>query len=284
MNNRFLVSYVPGETPIHRLNGATKVAGFLIITVYISMTFDVRVMLPMFLFCIGCIVSMRPNYGPIRFMFWFLFITVGVVGSLMMFFVTPDAAIKYVGQDTVIARFTDRLYLSKEWLWYAGAMFFKRLCSFSSAILFALAITPSELAAGLNKVGLPYKVCTIVSLAFRTIPDVARDFVDIKNSMQMRGLELDSKRVSLFTKLKGNTLLLVPLLISSFAKVENIANSMDLRGYGKHKKRTWYSEHAPTKADYVARAVLLVFLAFSIGYIVYKNIYPSPYVYWCPWV
>ena len=46
MNNRFLINYSPGTTPLHRLNGVSKVLGFLVITVYVIMTFDVRVMMP----------------------------------------------------------------------------------------------------------------------------------------------------------------------------------------------------------------------------------------------
>ena len=49
------------------------------------------------------------------------------------------------------------------------------------------------MAAGLYSVKVPYKVCTIVSLAFRYIPDITRDFNNIRISMQARGLELDAK-------------------------------------------------------------------------------------------
>lgn len=286
MNNRFIISYAPGNTPIHKLNGATKVLLFITMTVYIIMTFDVRVMLPMFLICILGIFSMKPNWKPILFMLGFLIVTAGIIGSLMLFLVASDSAVTYVGtHETIVVRFSDSYYLTKELLWYGGAMFFKRLCSFAVAIFFVLSITPSEIAAGFNKIGMPYKVCTIISLAFRTIPDVARDFNDIKNSLQMRGVELDGKRVSLGKKLKQYVLLLVPLIVSSFGKVDNIANSMDLRGFGKHKKRTWYSEHPPTRADWIARACIILTVCVIVFYIVYfRNIHQAPFEYWCPWI
>ena len=173
--------------------------------------------------------------------------------------------------------------MSWEVIWYAWAMFFKRVASLSSAILFVLSITPSELAAGLNSLKMPYKVCTIVSLAFRTIPDIARDFTDIKNSMQMRGVELE--KVSLVKKIKQYILMLVPLLMSSFAKVENISNSMDLRSYGKCKGRTWYSEHPATKGDYIARGVIAVIFLWCAFYIIFfRNLHAPNVDFWCPWV
>jgi len=284
MNNRFMINYTPGTTPLHQLNGATKVLGFVVITVYIIMTFDVRIMLPMLLLCIIGIISMRPNWKPILFMLGFLCIMAGVIGSLTIILVRPSSGYTHVGAETILFQLTDHFFISKELLWYVGAMFFKRVCSLAIAILFILSITPSELAAGMNKLGMPYKVCTIISLAFRTIPDIARDYMDIKNSLMMRGVELDSRKVSLGKRVKQSTLILVPLIMTSFGKVGNIANAMDLRGYGKLKVRSWYSEREPKTADWIARAIILLIAAFNIFYIVYfRVINPLPFSYWSPW-
>lgn len=283
MNNRFVISYSPGNTPIHRLNGTTKVIGFIVLTATIISTFDFRVMLAIFLLCSAGIVSMRPNWKPIIFMVCFLFVMNGIIGSLMVLLVSPQSGLTKTGMETIFWQSSGKLYLSYEVLWYAFAMFFKRITSLSSAILFALAITPSEFAAGLNSIHVPYKVCTIVSLAFRTIPDIARDFNDIKNSMQMRGLDFD--RGHLGEKLKNYTAMLIPLIMSSFSKVESISNSMDLRGYGKCKGRTWYSEHDPGKGDKIARIIIAVMAAWFIFYVIFfRNIHAPNVDFWCPWV
>ena len=285
MNNRLVINYSPGTTPIHRLNGTTKVLGFIAITAYIIMTFDVRVMLPMFVFCCIGIISMKPNWKPILFMLGFLLIMAGLIGTVMIILIRPSSGYSHVGGETIIVRFNDHLFLSKELLWYTGAMFFKRLCSFASAILFILSVTPSELAAGLNNIGVPYKVCTIISLAFRTIPDIARDYNDIKDSLMTRGVEMDSRKTGLLKRLKHMTMMLVPLIMSSFGKVNNIANAMDLRGYGKLKKRSWYSERETTKSDLTARVVIALIAGFCIYYIIFKRIIdPLPFDYWCPWI
>ena len=149
-------------------------------------------------------------------------------------------------------------------------------------IAFVLATTPSEFASGLAYLHVPYKICTIVSLAYRTIPDIARKYTDIKNSMQMRGVEL-SKKASLGKRLKATAALLVPLIISSFSRVEVIANAMDLRGFGRLKKRTWYAEHELTKADKILRKLCIPFALFIVFYIIYfRIINPWPASYWSP--
>jgi len=284
MNNRLLINYSPGATPIHRLNGATKVLGFIVVTVYIIMTFDIRVMIPMFLLCTAGIISMKPNWKPIFMILGFLFIMAGVIGSAMLILIRPSSGYTHVGGETIIIRWTDHFFISKELIWYVSAMFFKRICSLATAILFILSITPSELAAGLNKIGLPYKICTVISLAFRTIPDIARDYIDIKNSLMMRGVELDSRKVGLGKRLKQTVFILSPLIMTSFGRIGVIANAMDLRGYSKHKRRTWYSERPPTKADWAARIIIILVALFCIYYIVFFRILnPPPYSYWSPW-
>jgi energy-coupling factor transport system permease protein len=285
VNNRFMINYTPGSTPLHRLNGTTKVLGFFVMTVYIIMTFDVRVLGCAFILCAAGIVSMKPNWKPILFVAGFMTVMAGVIGSLFIVLVRPQSGLEHVGGQTLIFRMGSALYLTKELLWYLGAMFFKRLCSLAAALTFILSITPSELAAGLNAVGLPYKACTIISLAFRTIPDIARDFTDIKNSLSMRGLELDPRRANLVRRLKQAALILIPLITTSFGRVEMIANAMDLRGYGKLRKRSWYRGNPPARADWTARACIACIALFCVYYIaVHRIIAPPVFDYWCPWI
>jgi energy-coupling factor transport system permease protein len=213
-----------------------------------------------------------------------MFITVGIVGEIMLFFVSPDVGLNNIGSSTVIWRASDKIYLTKEFLWYSLVTTFKRVESFAVVIAFLLSTTPSELAAGLNRIGMPYRVCIIVSLAYRTIPDVARHFFEIRNSLQMRGIEL-SKKAGLWARIKQTTLLLVPLIFSSFGKVENIANAMDLRSFGKNKRRTWFAEHEPTKLDKILRTGAIVLGVLMIVYIIWsKAIDPYPARIWCPFV
>jgi energy-coupling factor transport system permease protein len=281
MDNRFVINFTPGTTLLHRLNGATKVMLFVVLTVLIITSFDVRLHIPLFLVCVIAIISMKPNWKPIAFMFGFLVVVVGLWGTFLLFLVSPGAGLNNIGQDTELVRFNARYYLSVEFLWYAFVMFFKRMVSFASVMVFILSITPSELAAGLNFLRLPYKICLIIALGFRTIPGVARDFIAVSHAMQMRGVEMNSRRISLLKRLKQSVLMVVPLIITSFGKVENIANAMDLRGFGKLKKRSWYSEHEPTRLDYIFRIFILFLFIFTVWYFVYFRILnPWPFRYW----
>ncbi|MBP0969088.1 MAG: energy-coupling factor transporter transmembrane protein EcfT [Oscillospiraceae bacterium] len=285
MNNKLVINYIPGPTVLHKLTGFTKVLLFLVMTVAIIATYDIRILIPLLIINIIEIISMKPNYKPICTMFLITFVTVTLLGNVMLFIVSPDAGLNNVGANNVIwTSANGKFYLSKEFLWYMLAVFIKRTTSFASVMAFALATTPSEFASGLNKCGLPYKICTIVSLAYRTIPDIANDFINIRNSMMMRGVEL-SKKASVGKRLKNTVLILVPLIFTSFGKVSSIANAMDLRGYGKNKKRTWYAEHEQTKWDPVIRTLTVMLAVAAVYYIIrYRIIDPWPVNIWCPWL
>lgn len=284
MNNKLVINFIPGDTVLHKMTGGTKVLLFVLFTIAIIATFDIRVILPLMVLPIAAIISMKPNYKPLQFLFLFMFITVGIIGNVMLLLVSPDAGLTHTGAKTIIWQASENFYIVKETLWYCLVTFLKRIASFTVVIAFVLMTTPSEFASGLAFLKVPYRVCTVVSLAYRTIPDIARRFIDIKNSMEMRGVDI-SKNVSIAKRIKAIGAMLVPLIISSFGRVEMIANAMDLRGYGRLKKRTWYAEHELTKADRVGRAFSAVFAAAILFYIIEtKIIHPYPVTMWCPFV
>ena len=78
-----------------------------------------------------------------------------------------------------------------------------------------------------------------MALALRYIPDVQLEYHEISQAQQARGIEM-SKKDNLVKRLKNASAILVPLILSSMDRIETISNAMELRCFGKHKKRTWY--------------------------------------------
>lgn len=268
---------------LHKLTGETKVRLFVVLTIYLIMSWDLRLILPVLIAGIVGLISMRPNWKLIRVMFIFL-VVVNLLNLFLFFIADPDIGTKFCNSRTVLKDLPGYLYISGETMWYLFTRFIKILATFTISIIFILAITPSEFAAGLYSIKVPYKICTVVQLAYRCIPDIVRDYQNISTSMQARGVEMDAKKIGLWQRLKQMVMIIVPLLLSSFDKVGNIANAMDLRGYGKLKKRSYYAEHEMTKADKVFRIVYLVIGVICIAYIAYKMLSPTYLKLWYPFV
>ena len=72
------------------------------------------------------------------------------------------------------------------------------------------------------------------------------------------------KKEKLVKRLKNSVSILLPLIMSSLARVDVISNAMELRGFGKHKKRTWYVERPFRKGDWIALGLGVALLAMSL--------------------
>ena len=130
-------------------------------------------------------------------------------------------------------------------------------------MIFLLTTNPSEFAASLNRVGLSYKGTYALSLTLRYFPDMIRDYHDIALAQQSRGLDL-SKKEKLMVRVKNIMNICIPLIFSTLDRIELISNAMDLRGFGKHKKRTWYVAKPMKRGDWGAICFGVLILAGSL--------------------
>lgn len=262
MENKFIINFTPGTTPLHRLTGATKVRVFLEFIWLIIAVWDIR-LLSFLLVCfmVGA-ASLKPYWRPIRILM-LVVVWMNLLNVFLYYLFSPDIGQQWAGSLTYFHHIAGRYNLSYETLWYFITRLVKLFSSFACCLVFILSVTPSEFAAGLASLHLPYRFCIIVMLAFRYIPDLLRDYKEISVSAQARGSETDKRKTSLIKRLKSSFLVIVPLILSSFGRINEIANAMDLRGFGKSKKRTWYAERPNQTADKVLQAI--GFLALLLG-------------------
>ena len=283
MDEKLFITLTPGNTFIDKLTGKTKVRIFFLLIFILTFTWDIRIMIPVFLLSIIALISIKPDKKKnIAIILFVLFMN--LFNLFLTWIIKPDYGLEMVGGSTVLFRFSDFFIVTAETMWYFLVRLTKFMATFLLSLTFIQSITPSELAAGLHSLKIPYKICMIVSLAFRYIPDITRDFNNIRISMQTRGLELDAKKASLWKRLKQYVLILVPLIITSFDRVGNIANGMDLRGFGKNKDKTYYCEHEDTKGDKLLRPVIILLTLGLLGVIVLKFVYKPQFEVWCPWI
>jgi len=80
-----------------------------------------------------------------------------------------------------------------------------------------------------------------------------------------------SKDVSLPTRIKSMGAILFPLIFSSMERIDVVSNAMELRGFGKNKKRTWYTERPFTRMDYMVIVFTVVFSVISLVFTFYDG-------------
>lgn len=264
-----LFSYNTVDTPIHRLSGLTKLICFLLLTFAVMFSYDIRVIFAVTFFSVAILQLSRIRFSQIRIMVIYVLVFV-VTNAVISFFFSPEEGVEIYGTRHNIVDLYGGYKLTWEQVFYQTTKFFKYLSVIPFGIIFLLTTNPSEFASSLNRIGVNYKAAFAVALTLRYFPDVQREYHDISQAQQARGLELSSK--AKFTdRFKNSLLIVVPLIFSSLERIELISNAMDLRGFSKSKTRTWYTSREFTAVDYAALTVSALILIGTIYVSVFIN-------------
>ena len=258
-----IFNYINRESVIHRMSGATKLIVLILWSLAAMTSFDTRflALLPILAFILFGLSKIR--FSDVKFLLWFTFVFM-VLNNLLIYIFSPEHGVSIYGSRTVLLEGYGRWTLTAEQLFYHLNVVLKYLATIPVVILFVSTTDPSEFASSLSKIGINYKVAYSVSLALRYIPDIQRELHDIMISQQARGLEMASKKQNIIKRLKNASAMLFPLIISSMDRIEVIANAMELRGFGKHKKRSWYSERPFRAPDYTAIIFVCLLMVISL--------------------
>ena len=258
----FGINYVETNSFLHTLNGITKLTLFLAWVMVVLTTFDLRII--SVLICLG-IFLLKLSKIPFR-VYKPLLIGTGSVlllNALFMYLLAPQQGTALIGSETVIAYLPWNYTLTQETLFYLVTVTLKYFSMFPIALVFVFTTHPTQFAASLNRLGVSYKIAYAVSLTLRYLPEIKKDFINISHAQQARGVDLSNK-VSFFIRMKNVSKILGPLIFSSLERADEISNAMILRGFGRHKSRTWYSSKALTKTDFVCLSFIVISVALAI--------------------
>jgi energy-coupling factor transport system permease protein len=264
-----LFSYNYEDTAIHRLSGLTKLVCFLFLTFAVMFSYDIRVILATLVFSVVILWVSRIKFSQIKLMVYYVIVFI-LINAVITYLFAPDQGELIYGTKHVIATIFGRYIVTQEQVFYQTTQFFKYLSVIPLGIIFLLTTNPSEFASSMNKVGLNYKAAYAFSLTLRYFPDVQRVYHDISQAQQARGLEMGAK-TKLSSRFKNSLIIVIPLIFSTLERIEVVTNAMDLRGFGKGKKRTWYTVSKLNRSDLVAIVFSLLFLGVTICISVFIN-------------
>ena len=256
------LGYIPVESPIHKLCGSSKLLMVLFISISAMITYDTRFLLIIIAAAMTMFFMGRVPLSKLKIIFILIAILM-ILNNVLIFAFSPEEGVMIYGTRHEVAHLFGHYYITQEQLFYQFNVTLKYFSILPVALIFINTTEPSEFASSLNKIGLSYKVGYSVALALRYIPDVKREFVEISQAQQARGIDM-SRKVSLSKRIKNIGAILLPLIFSSLDKIECISNAMELRSFGKYKKRTWYRARPFSKADYILIIVSASMIVVSL--------------------
>lgn len=259
------LGYIARSSPVHRLTGASKLLMVVLVSIAAMITYDTRFLTVIIAGSAAMFILSRIHLRELRV----ILILIGafmLMNNLFIYLFSPEEGVRIYGTRHEIAHIAGRYTITQEQLFYQLNVTIKYFSIMPLALIFFVTTEPSEFASSLNKVGVSYKVGYSVALALRYIPDIRREFHEISQAQQARGIDM-SRKAKLSARVKGAMAILFPLIFSSLDRIETIANAMELRSFGKEKKRTWYRGRSFQTADYLVILVsaLLVLVAVLLN-------------------
>lgn len=258
-----LLTYEKKDTWIDALCGVTKLVFFLCWSITSMMTYDTRILALMLVLSLIIFKVSKTRWDQVGTVFKFILFFL-CINVLAIFLFSPGQGSLIYGSSTPIFTLTSRYVITKEQLFYELNIILKYFTIVPSVFIFIVTTNPSEFAASLNRIGISYNIGYSISLALRYIPDVQDDFRKIKNAQMARGIEMSDKG-KFMDRIKHTAAIIFPLVFTSMGRIDTISNAMELRGFGKHKKRTWYMARKLQKNDYIVLIVSILFMVVALG-------------------
>lgn len=261
-----LLGYVDRPGPLHALTGTAKLVLAAGIVVAGMISFDARFLAVLGL---GSVLTWWLSRVRVRD----LAVVLGIIAVFMLlnnvliFLFAPGYGSELFGTRHVLLDGPWGWDLTSEQLFYQLVVSLKYVAVIPSVLLFVATTRPPEFASSLNRVGVPYRAAYAVSLALRYIPEVQRDYRTISQAQQARGLDM-SARASLGARLRNLVSVLMPLLLGSLERIETVSSAMELRGFGRGRRRTWYTARPMRAADAAVMVLAGVLVAVAIALVV----------------
>ncbi|PGP54148.1 energy-coupling factor transporter transmembrane component T family protein [Bacillus thuringiensis] len=248
------------STYFHRMDGVVKLFLFIFCMTLTFLFFDFRVLLILFIIgCIGLSVAKIP-FRKILIVFSVIF-TFSLLNSVMILFITPTHGSELTESYTAFLHI-GYATITYETLFYAATLSLKYFTLLPFTLLFIYTTDPSEFVSSLSKLGIHYKITYAINIALRYIPDIQSEYKIIKHAQEARGVAFEKGEASLWVRMKNRVLIFWPLIIHSLERIDTVSNAMDLRGFGKKDKRTWFYTSKAKREDFIILfAGVFIFIA-----------------------
>ncbi len=257
--------YYPINSFVHKMDARVKILLSIayIVAVFMVKSFHFLGFLACFLFVvIATIFSKVPFLKVLKSIKAILFFI--VLSAILQLFFNNDGEVLL---DLSFIKITNLGLLN------AGFIIARISLVVLGASLLTYTTSPVEIADGIESLLKPLKYikfpvhefALIMSIALRFIPTLLDETDRIIKAQKARGADFESGNI--FKRAKALIPVLIPLLISSFRRADELADAMDARCYSGSKNRTKYKKMKLSYRDFIGT----IFMAGLIVGVVFLN-------------
>lgn len=254
-------SYFPAKSFVHNMDARAKIliAIAYMVAVFLVSAFHFLGFAACLLFVIISTITAKVPFGLVLKSVKTIIFFVVFSAVLQLFFNRKGTVLFWIITDVGLLN--------------AGFIIARIVLIVLGASLLTLTTSPVELADGIEGLLLPLKwikfpvheFALIMSIALRFIPTLIGETDRIIKAQKARGADFESGNI--FKRAKALIPVLIPLLISSFRRADELADAMDSRCYAGSKNRTKYKKMRLSFRDLLG----VLFVAGLIVGIVFLN-------------
>lgn len=252
--NILLSRYIAGNSPLHRLDARAKL---LILIVYLTVLFIVNTAISLLMLTLILLAATVSSQNKIRYLLrgvvpvlWLIII----VSLFHIFFTKGGEQLFAIGLVTI----------ESDGLVQAGITALRLFLLVTAASLFTLTTPTMTAAMAIEKLLKPLsclKVPTaeiglMLALSLRFIPILLEESERLRMAQKARGREL--AQGGRLARAKDLLALLIPILVNTFKRADNIAIAMELRGYQPRAVRTSLYRMEISQREIIYTTIILI--------------------------
>ncbi len=246
--------YIPQNSFVHKMDARIKILLVIayIVAVFLVRSFHFLGFAACFLFVIIATIFSKVS---------FLRMLKSIKGIIFFIVLTAILQIFFNKSGDVLVEWKF-IVITNEGLLNAAFITARIILIILGASLLTFTTSPVELADGIESLLYPLKwikfpvheFALIMSIALRFIPTLLDETDRIIRAQKARGADFESGNV--FKKAKALIPVLIPLLISSFRRADELADAMDARCYSGSKNRTKYKKMKLSWRDLIGTVLM----------------------------
>jgi len=239
--------YIPHKSFVHNMDARVKIllAIAYIVAVFLVKSFHFLGFASCFLFVIIATICSKVSF----------FRVLKSIKAIMFFIILSAVLQLFFNTDGKVVLEWKFIKITDHGLLNAGFITARIVLIVLGASLLTFTTSPVELADGIESLLTPLKwikfpvheFALIMSIALRFIPTLLDETDRIIKAQKARGANFDTGNV--FKRAKALIPVLIPLLISSFKRANELADAMDARCYSGSKNRTKFKKMRLTWRD-----------------------------------
>jgi energy-coupling factor transport system permease protein len=254
MTERF-IRYIEGTSVVHKLDPRAKFFFVFSIIASASIAYNIILVLPLLAVSAGLYLAAKLPWDKVKTTWKFVLFIILFL-SLMNYLFVAVLFHQPRGQPDIELAFDPELFL----MVFTPVV---KLLTVAVATITLVYTTPYNLyAPALGQMGLNYKAAYVIQLGLRYMPEFIEEMRKTLEAQMARGYRPRGGR-NIFARILSLAPLVVPVTVSAALSTYDIADAMELRGFGERSCHTWFRKLQLKKAD---KALILASSATLILY------------------